>query len=175
MTGTRATATIARTSSLTAIVAIGGIMKVHTSIVATAAGAAALVGAGAFILPAVAASTPTATHTLQFISVKKASVNFTASTGAQQDTDVNSAGKVVGYDMVYFKIVSRTTATLNITGTTNGGMLYSTGKFNLNTGAFSDGKVTGGTGAFKGATGTLTARSLNKAGTRTLVKITYHT
>ena len=163
MTGTRATATIARTSSLTAIVAIGGIMKVHTSIVATAAGAAALVGAGAFILPAVAASTPTATHTLQFISVKKASVNFTASTGAQQDTDVNSAGKVVGYDMVYFKIVSRTTATLNITGTTNGGMLYSTGKFNLNT------------GAFKGATGTLTARSLNKAGTRTLVKITYHT
>ena len=175
MTGTRATATIARTSSLTAIVAIGGIMKVHTSIVATAAGAAALVGAGAFILPAVAASTPTATHTLQFISAKKASVNFTASTGAQQDTDVNSAGKVVGYDMVYFKIVSRTTATLNITGTTNGGMLYSTGKFNLNTGAFSDGKVTGGTGAFKGATGTLTARSLNKAGTRTLVKITYHT
>src|SRR6516164_2245442 len=119
LTGTRATATIARTSSLTAIVAIGGIMKVHTSIVATAAGAAALVGAGAFILPAVAASTPTATHTLQFISVKKASVNFTASTGAQQDTDVNSAGKVVGYDMVYFKIVSRTTATLNITGTTN--------------------------------------------------------
>jgi hypothetical protein len=150
-------------------------MKVRTSIAATAA--AALVGAGAFMLPALAASAGPAahTHTLQFISVTKASVNFSASAGAQQDTDVNGKGKVVGYDMLYFKVVSRTTAAVNITGTANGGMLYATGKVNLNTGAFSDGKVTGGTGAFKGATGTLTARNLNKAGTRTLVKITYHT
>ena len=34
--------------------------------------------------------------------------------------------------------------------------------------------VTGGTGAFKGATGTITAKALNKAGTRTAVTITYH-
>ena len=148
-------------------------MKVRTSIAAVAA--AALVGTGAFMLPAVAASARPATHTLQFISVTKASVNFSASTGAQQDTDVNAKGKVVGYDMLYFKIVSRTTAVVNITGAGEGGMLYATGKVNLNTGAFSNGKVTGGTGAFKGATGTITAKNLNKAGTRTAVKIVYHT
>ena len=37
------------------------------------------------------------------------------------------------------------------------------------------GRVTGGTGAFRGATGTITARNLNKAGTRTAVTIKYHT
>jgi hypothetical protein len=42
-------------------------------------------------------------------------------------------------------------------------------------GAVSNGKVTGGTGAFKGATGTITAKNLNKAGTRTAVKVTYRT
>ena len=148
-------------------------MRVRTPIAAVAA--AALVGTGAFMLPAVAASARSATHTLQFISVTKASVNFSASAGAQQDTDVNAKGKVVGYDMLYFTIVSRTTAVVNITGATKGGMLYATGKVNLNTGAFSNGKVTGGTGAFKGATGTITAKNLNKAGTRTAVKIIYHT
>ena len=126
------------------------------------------------MLPA-AASARAATHTLQFISVTKASVGFSASTGAQQDTDVNAKGKVVGYDMLYFAAVSRTTAALNITLDTKGGMLYATASVNLQTGAVSGGKVTGGTGAFKGATGTLTAKDLNKAGTRTAVKITYRT
>ena len=44
--------------------------------------------------------------------------------------------------------------------TTNGGKTFA-------------GKVTGGTGAFKGATGTITAKALNKAGTRHAVTITY--
>jgi hypothetical protein len=35
--------------------------------------------------------------------------------------------------------------------------------------------VTGGTGSFTGATGTITAKNLNKAGTRTLVTIKYST
>ena len=37
------------------------------------------------------------------------------------------------------------------------------------------GTVTGGTGAFKGATGTITARALDQNGTRIAVTITYHT
>jgi hypothetical protein len=41
------------------------------------------------------------------------------------------------------------------------------------TGAFSNGKVTGGTGSFNGATGSITAKNPNKAGTRTAVTITY--
>jgi hypothetical protein len=35
------------------------------------------------------------------------------------------------------------------------------------------GKVTGRTGAFAGATGTITGKSLNRAGTRTAITITY--
>lgn len=42
-------------------------------------------------------------------------------------------------------------------------------------GEISHGKVTGGTGAFKGATGTVKAKNLNSAGTRTAVTITYRT
>jgi len=34
---------------------------------------------------------------------------------------------------------------------------------------------TGGTGAFKGAKGTIRAKNLNKAGTRTAVTVKYHT
>jgi len=37
------------------------------------------------------------------------------------------------------------------------------------------GKVTGGTGTFRGASGTITAKTLDKNGTKTAVTITYHT
>ena len=146
-------------------------MKVRRSIVA--AGAAAVLGTtGALALPAMA-SANSATHTLKFISVQKASVGFTRSTGANQDTDVNAAGKTVGFDMIYFKATSPTTGAINVTVDTNGGFLYGTGTINVNTGVLSNGKVTGGTGSFAGATGTIKAKNLNKAGTKTAVTITY--
>jgi hypothetical protein len=153
--------------------AIGGVpLKIRTSI--AAAGAVALLGAGAIVLPAVA-SASSATHTLKFISVTKNSTMFTKTSGAQQDTDVNTANKTVGFDMLYFTATSATAGAVNITGDFNGGFLYGTGTINFKTGAFSNGKVTGGTGAFAGATGTIKAKNLNKAGTRTAVTITYST
>ena len=146
-------------------------MKVRTSIIA--AGAAVTLGTtGALLVPAMA-SANSATHTLKFISVTKKSVQFTKTTIGQQDTDVNAAGKTVGFDMLYITFTSATTAAVNVTGDFSGGFLYGTGTINMKTGAFSNGKVTGGTGAFKGATGTIKAKSLNKAGTRTAVTITY--
>ena len=145
-------------------------MKIRTSI--AAAGAAALLGAGAVMIP-VAASANSATHTLKFISVQKKSVGFTKTTGANQDTDVNAAGKIVGFDMIYFTATSATTGAINVTVNTSGGFLYGTGTINFKTNVFSNGKVTGGTGAFKGVTGTIKAKNLNKAGTRTAVTITY--
>jgi hypothetical protein len=145
-------------------------MKIRTSI--AAAGAAVLLGTGALVLP-VAASANSATHTLKFISVTKKSIMFTKTSGGQQDTDVNAAGKTVGFDMLYFTVASATTGNVNITGDFSGGFLYGTGTINFKTNAFSNGKVTGGTGAFKGVTGTIKAKSLNKAGTRTAVTITY--
>ena len=147
-------------------------MKIRTSF--AAAGAVAVLGAGALVLPAVA-SASSATHTLKFISVTKKSVSFTKTTGAQQSTDVNAAGKIVGFDMIYFAATSANTAAINVTVDTAGGFLYGRGTINFKTGVFSNGKVTGGTGAFAGATGTIKAKALNTAGTREAVTIIYST
>jgi hypothetical protein len=144
-------------------------MKVRTSIAAVAA--AALVGTGALMLPAIA-SAGTASHTLKFVSVEKASVNLSSTMGAQQDTDVNSKGKVIGYDELYFAF-GKTSAAGWFTLDVDGGFIYGTFTVNFKTGAITNGKVTGGARAFKGATGKLTAKDLSS--TRTAVTITYTT
>lgn len=147
-------------------------MKIRTSIAGTVA--AALIGAGAFAFPALA-SASTATHTLKFISLQKATVTFSPVMAGQQDTDVNNAGKVVGYDMLYYAVASKTTFDAWWTVDIDGGFLTGTFTSNATTGAITNGKVTGGSRAFKGATGTLTAKALNQAGTRVAVTITYRT
>jgi len=145
-------------------------MKVRTSIAAV--GVAALLGTGAFLLPSVA-SASSSTHTLKFISVTKKAVNFSKTSGGQSDEDLNKAGKIVGFDEIYFQFNPKThTASGGVTLDTNGGFLYGTLKFT--NGPVTRGKVTGGTGIFKGATGTITGKNLNKSGTRTAVTITYH-
>jgi hypothetical protein len=146
-------------------------VKIRTSVIAVAA--AAIVSTGAFVLPA-AASASTSTHTLKFTAETGGSTAFSSSTEAEQDTDINGAGKVVGYDLLYVTLVSSSAAVLSITVDVNGGMLYGTAKLN-STGVVSDGKITGGTSKFKGATGTFTVETLNQAGTRHAVKITYCT
>jgi hypothetical protein len=142
-------------------------VKIRTSIIAASA-AVVLGTTGALVLPAVA-SAHSSTTTLKFISVMKKSVQFTKSTGAQQDTDQNATGKTIGFDVIYFSFISSTTANVNVTLDTKGGFLYGTGK-QSNSG-FSNGKVTGGTGSFKGATGTITAKPISS--TKTAVTITY--
>jgi len=145
-------------------------MKVRTSIIA--AGAAVVLGTtGALVLPAVA-SAHSSTHTLKFTSVEKDSITFTANTTfGQQDTDINSAGKKIGYDLLYVKGTSATSAAVNITGDFSGGFLYGTATINPKTGAFSNGKVTGGTGSIKGATGTITVKPISNV--KTAVTVTY--
>src|ERR1700677_456705 len=85
-------------------------MKIRTT--TAAAAAAAIVGTGAFVLPA-AASASTTTHTLKFTAETKSSTAFSNSTEAEQDTDVNTAGKVVGYDMLYVAFASSTSVAIN--------------------------------------------------------------
>jgi hypothetical protein len=144
-------------------------MKVRSLILAAGA-AVVLGGTGALVVPAVASAHST-THTLKFISVEKATVFFSKTSFGQQDTDVNAKGKTVGFDMIYGRVTSATSATVNITGDTSGGFLYGTGTINLKTDAFSKGKVTGGTGSFAKATGTIKAKAISK--TKTAVTITY--
>ncbi len=146
-------------------------MKVRRSIIA--AGAAVVLGTtGALLVPAVA-SAHSATHTLKFISVTKKLLMFTKKTGAQQDTDVNAAGKTVGFDMLHFTFTSSTAASLNLTVDTSGGFLYGTGTVSLKTGDVNKGKLTGGTGSFTGATGTFTAKGISIK--KEAVTITYRT
>ena len=102
-------------------------MKIRTTM--AWATAAVIVGTGAFVLPA-AASANTTTHTLKFTAETKSSAALSNSAEAEQDTDVNGAGKVVGYDMLYIKLVSSTSAAINITVDVNGGMLYGTAMLN---------------------------------------------
>ena len=101
--------------------------------------------------------------------MQKAALSFTKAAQGIQDTDVNTAGKTVGFDMLYIALTSSSSAAVNTTG----GFLYGTFTVNFKTGAVTNGKVTGGTGTFKGATGTIKAKSLNKNGTKHAVTITY--
>jgi hypothetical protein len=150
---------------------VGGIMKFRTSIIA--AGAAVVLGAtGALVLPAVA-SAHSSTHTLKFTAVQKATHMFSATAQGIQDTDVNATNHTVGFDELYVAATSPTSGAANVTVDTNGGFLYGTFNINFKTGAVTNGKVTGGTGAFKGATGTITVKALNTAGTKHAVTITY--
>jgi hypothetical protein len=130
----------------------------------------------AFVSPSFAspaAKPATASHTLKFISVQKASVSLSKTMFAQQDTDVSSTGKVSGYDELYLATTSAKTADGWFTLDVDGGFLYGTFKLNTVTGKITGGKVTGGARAFKGATGTFTATPLSS--TKTSVKITYTT
>jgi hypothetical protein len=142
------------------------------SIIASIGMAAAASGAGAFLLPA-SASPHAVTHTLAFTSVRKDAVNFSKTSSGQADLDVNRAGKTVGYDVLHFSFNPKTgQGSGGVTLDCKGGFLY--GVLRVTDSPVIHGRVTGGTGAFRGATGTITAKALNKAGTRTAVTITYH-
>jgi hypothetical protein len=145
-------------------------MKLRTSL--AAAGAAAVLGAAGAFLPTAMASAHSTTQTLRFTSVQGPVVNYTKAQ-AQQDTDVNAAGKTVGFNELYGTATSSTTAAVTAAVDAKGGFLYGTYDINFSTGVITNGEITGGTGAFAGAKGTLTAKAVNKSGTKYAVVITY--
>jgi hypothetical protein len=144
-------------------------VKLRASLAAAGA-AVVLGGTGALLLPAVASAHSTTT-TLKFIAVQKAVHSFSTGTAAIQETDTNTANKTVGFDMLYVTPTSSSSAAVNATVDTSGGFLYGTFTLNLKTGAITNGKVTGGTGAFKGATGTIMVKMISS--TKHAVTITY--
>lgn len=145
-------------------------MKVRACLAAIGA-AAVLGGAGAVVVPSIA-SAHSVTHTLKFTSVAGRSVNFSKTASAQQDRDLNKSGKVIGFDELYIAFnPDFTLGKGNVTVVTNGGMLYGTLRL---TQTSITGEVTGGTGKFKGARGTISAKNLNSNNTRTAVTIKYH-
>ncbi len=145
-------------------------MKIRTSIAAAGA-AVVLGGTGALALPA-AASTHSAKHTLTFISETVNSVGFTRTSQALQETDVNTAGKIIGFDDLYLTFSGPDTGAAHVALAIKGGFLYGT-IATANGGRTFSGKVTGGTGAFTRATGTITAKAITSQ--KTAVTITYTT
>ena len=147
----------------------------HRNAIAAIATATALGAGCAVVVPAASASTSAPkTHSLSFTSVQEAVHNYSQTISSQQDRDVNQAGKVVGYDLLYLVFNPKTeTAKLNFTAVTSGGFVY--GVASASSSPVIHGTVTGGTGAFKGAAGTIVAKNLNPSGSKTAVTITYHT
>lgn len=144
-------------------------MKIRTSIAAAGA-AVVLGGTGAVLLPAVASAHST-THTLKFTAITLKGANFSKTAGGSAEKDVNSAGRIIGFDVINVQIDPTThKPSGGVTLGTTGGFLYGTLKLTQN--PVIHGTVTGGTGTFKGATGTITA---NQSGNRTAVTITYTT
>ena len=145
-------------------------MKIRTSIAAAGA-AVVLAGTGAILLPAVASAHST-THTLKFTAVPLTpQAKFSQTSFGQAEKDVNGTGKVIGYDVVNVEVNPTThTASGGVALSTNGGFLYGTLKL---TNPVIHGTVTGGTGPFKGATGTITGKPLSQ--NRTAVTVTYTT
>jgi hypothetical protein len=145
-------------------------MTIRTSIAAAGA-AVVLAGAGAVLVPVIASAHST-THTLKFTALQLKQAQFSKTSGGTAEQDVNSAGKTIGFDVINFGFNPTTnTGSLNVALSTNGGILY--GALKPSNGPVIKGTVTGGTGAFQGATGTIVAKQLNKAGTKTAVTITY--
>ena len=147
----------------------------HRIAIAALASAADLGGAGAFLVPAASASSSAVkSHTITFTSVQESMLNYSQTVNIVQEKDLNKAGKVIGYDVLHVAFNPKTeTATLNIVLAADGGFLY--GVANASSSPVIHGTVTSGTGIFKGAAGTILAKNLNSAGTRTAVTITYHT
>jgi hypothetical protein len=133
-------------------------MRVRRSV--TFAGAAAVLGAAGALLAPAAASAHSATHTLQFTSEVRTFARFTTITLAEQDTDLSTAGKIIGFDEVNVTL-GTTTSTADITFDLNGGLLDGTLTISRSTGTAA-GPVTGGTGSFAGATGTITGTPITK-------------
>lgn len=149
----------------------GGLMRIRTSIVAAAA-AAIVSTTGALAMPAVA-SAHSATTTLKFTAVQNSKTSFSKTEAGEQDTDVNSTGKTIGYDMLHATVTSASTAALSVAIDLSGGILYGTATVNPKTGVLTHAKVTGGTGSFTGATGTFATKAIT--GKKTAVTVTYST
>jgi hypothetical protein len=151
-------------------------MKARTRLSLTALATAAALGTTAAIaLPAASAHPlkPAAhTRTLGFTSVQEAQVSFSPTVGIAQDKDVNHAGKVVGYDTIRFNADPKTqTEVIGVTVNLKGGFIY--GQLIEGSSPVFHGTVSGGSGAYRGATGKITAKTLDQD--RTAVTITYRT
>jgi hypothetical protein len=144
-------------------------MTLRRTVIIASMGAALV--AGIVTASAVAGATSVVTkHTINLVSVQIASHQFSRSTAAQADVD-RHRGKVIGYDVLSEKFTSTGGVIRGSYAPPGGGNLYF--EIPVSNAKTLHGKVTGGSGRFAGASGTIAATPLNKAGTKTAVKIVW--
>jgi hypothetical protein len=136
---------------------------------AISAGALALSGiGGATALAASGGGSAAKMHTLKFNSITKGGHPVGRNSFAGIDVDKHK-GKVIGYDTINGTF-DRSTQSIKIrvAVSLNGGLLY--GKLHgVGPSTDLDGVVTGGTGKYKGATGTITTHELPNGNTTQVV------
>lgn len=135
-------------------------------------GAGAVIATGGLLLTTTAASAQGAPHVLKFTSVELKAVEYSRTVSAQTDSDFKS-GKLIGFDVLHFT-VNPATGKVRIDGTVDvdGGLIYGT-LASTTTSPTATGKITGGTGAFRGAAGRITATT--ESATKTVVTIVFTT
>lgn len=112
------------------------------------------------------ASASGASHTLKFTAKNKANHSFGKHGGGAFDKDVNAAHKVIGFDVTTFTGSRAADVALAL----QGGFIYGTLAFDKAGGLTGD--VTGGTGPYAHAKGTIAGQQTGKNTTQ--VTVTYH-
>jgi hypothetical protein len=145
-------------------------MSVRRNLIVASAGAALV--AGVITVSAVAGAAPATTnHTIKLIATQIASHQFSRSTAAEADVDRHQ-GKVIGYDVLSEKFSSTGGVIRGAYAPPGGGNFFF--EIPITKTKTLHGKITGGSGPFAGVRGTIAARNLNSAGTKTAVTIVYH-
>jgi hypothetical protein len=126
----------------------------------------ALAAGGCLLTLPASASSATATHTLTFTAITTSTGQFGKSGGATFNRDVNAAHKLIGYDVISFVGGGSVGHVALATG-----QGFLTGRLVFGSSGIT-GKVTGGTGAYAHATGSIVGHPISK--TKTKVSITYH-
>lgn len=138
-------------------------------IVAVAAGGTIIAGASLGTAVALPSKPTVRSGTFIFVANQTSSRSFTDGYVVGGDTDV-SGGHVIGSDSFQCKTTSNTTASCVVTASFKRGQIYGTFDLNFKDGSLK-GTVTGGTRAFKGATGTI--KGTSQGDTKEKVTINY--
>jgi hypothetical protein len=138
-----------------------------------ALGGVGVLATGAAVVPAALATPRATSHTIHVTSVVLKQRQIGSSTFLQSEKDIRH-GKVIGFDVARFHNVSSTSAVGRVAFASKGGFLYAKLPISFNSLTF-QGTIVGGTGAYKGATGTVTGKELNSAGSRTSVTLKFDT
>jgi hypothetical protein len=131
-------------------------MKIRTLIAGITA--AAVAGTGGLLFTTTAASAQSNPKTLSFLTVEQNAVGYSDTAFSGTDNDYNAAGTLIGFDVLYFK-ADPVSGKLLISAAVDidGGLIYGTLTSASSTSPIATGWITGGTGTFRGAFGTITA------------------